>query len=230
MLRTHADAIAFLQAAGVTASRRDWVLGDTVVVPLGHASTRDGITVHPAVAWLVPAADSWTIHQPVAQLERKLSFPTLGEACDLVLVIARAFAVFRSCHACNGSAQLDFGERLRSPEFWVALRCPDCGAEVESDDTGPLPDDLRALELTRNGTWSVLVARPTEASQWDVLRNELRLDLPSLVTLKGSLPGAAFTGTVTEASRLWMSLSKVMPADLQPAGYQAVAADGRTSS
>ncbi len=218
MLRTPADAIGFLQAAGISASRRDCALGDTIGVPLGHPSTRDGIAVHPAVAWLVPEADSWTILQAVDQFERKLSFPTLRQACDFVLLIASAFAVFRNCHVCNASAPLAFGERPRSAEFWVAVRCAHCGTQIESDDAGSLPDDLRALELTRNGTWSVLVARPTETRQWTALRHELRLDLPGLATLKGSLPGPVFAGTFAEASRLCASLSKVISVDLLQAG------------
>ncbi len=218
MLRTHTDAIAFLEAAGVPASRRDWAMGDAVVIPLGHASTRDGIPVHPAVVWLVPSERSWAIRQPVAQLERELSFLTLRDACDSVIAIARAFALFQTCEACQSPAQLAFGERPRSPEFWVALRCLTCGAQVESDGTGSLPDELRALELIRNGTWSVSVERPAEPGQSAILRRELQLDLPQLATLKGQLPGAVFAGTFAEASRLCASLGKVMEANLRQAG------------
>jgi hypothetical protein len=207
MLCSHADAIAFLEAAGVPASRREWGLGDTIVVPLGHPSTRDGITAYPAVAWLVPVESSWTIRQPVGQLERQLSFSTLQDACDAMLVIARAFAVLRDCQACHRSAQLDFGERGTSPQFWVALLCLHCGTRIESDDTGSLPDDLRALELARQGTWSVAVERPTEAAQWSSLRRELQLGLPELARLKASLPGNVFTGTFAEASRLCGALA-----------------------
>jgi hypothetical protein len=218
MLRTHADAITFLEAAGVPASRRDWVMGDTIVVPLGHASMRDGITVHPAVAWLVPFEDSWAIRQPVAELERELAFSTLRDACDAALAIARAFAIFRSCDTCKSPAQLAFGERPRSPEFWVALRCLSCGAQVESDGTGSLPDELRRLELTRNGTWSVSVKRPTAPTQWTALRRELKLDLPQLANLKRTLAGHVFAGTFAEASRLCTSLSKLIAAELRQDG------------
>jgi hypothetical protein len=218
MLRTHADAIAFLEAAGFAASRRNWELGDTVVVPLGHPSTRNGVTVHPAVAWLVPVESSWVVRQPLGQVERKLSFPTLREACDAVLVIARAFAVFRDCHQCGQLAQLSFGERHRSLQFWVALRCLHCGAQVESDDTGALPDDLRALELARNGTWSVSIDRPTEPAQWAALRRELLLDLSQLAGLKASLPDSVFAGTFAEAFRLCSSLGKVIAVDVRQAG------------
>lgn len=134
-----------------------------------------------------------------------------------MLVIARAFAVLRDCHSCNRSAQFDFGERFGSSRFWVAVRCPHCGAQIESDDTGPLPDDLRALELARRGAWSVAVERPTEVAHWTVLRRELRLGLPELARLKASLPGDVFVGTFAEASRLRLSLAEVMAADLQQA-------------
>jgi hypothetical protein len=138
-----------------------------------------------------------------------------------VLGVARAFAVFRNCHSCNRSAQLAFGERRGSPEFWVTLCCLDCGAQVESDGVGCLPDDLRALELARNGTWVVSVERPTEPAQWAALRRELQLDLPELAQLKKSLPGNVFAGTFVEASRLCASLGKVVATALQQAGQRA---------
>jgi hypothetical protein len=220
--RTHADAIAFLEAAGVPASRHDWAMGDTVAVPLGHPSTHEGVTVHPAVAWLVPSGASWTLHQPVAEIYRELNFLNLEDACNAALGIARAFAAFRDCDSCNRPAQLAFGERRGSPEFWVTLRCLHCGAQVESDGVGRLPDDLRALELARNGTWAVSVERPTEPAQWAVLRRDLQLGLPELAHLKKSLPGNVFAGTFAEASRLYMLLGKVVAAALQQAAQQVV--------
>jgi hypothetical protein len=218
MPRTHADAIALLEAAGVPASRRDWAMGNTIAISLGHPSTRDGIAVYPGIAWLVPSGAAWSINQPVGQLQRALSFPNLAEACNALLAIARAFTAFRACDSCKRAAQLAFGERLSSPEFWVSLSCVACGARVESDGTGSLPDDLRALELIRNGTWAVSVARPTEPAQWAALRRELRLGLPELAHWKESLPGSVFAGTFAEASRIRASLGKVLATELRHPG------------
>jgi hypothetical protein len=60
MQTSYSAAIAFLIESGVPASRREWAMGDTIVVPLGHPSTEHGVITYPAVAWLVPRPDrSW---------------------------------------------------------------------------------------------------------------------------------------------------------------------------
>lgn len=144
MLHTHAEAIEVLLRAGIPASRRDWALGDTVVVPLGHPSTTNGITVHPSVAWLVPAAPGWRVEQAVANIPRILLCPDLGAACAVAIDIAQAFGLRRPCQHCNLDAEFDFGERdtPRGLQFWTAARCSHCGSQVEADGLGALPDGL----------------------------------------------------------------------------------------
>ena len=215
-MQTHSEAIELLRAAGVPASRREWALGDTIVVPLGHPTLREGVTVHPSVAWLVPSEGSWRLEQPVGTKRRTLGFLDLDAACAAALELARVFAQTEPCHRCGQPAQLSFGEhRARDClQHWVASRCLACGAQFESDGTGPLPEDLRKLELGRQGAWAVRVERPTTSAHWTALRRELQLSLPELAELKGSLPGLVFTGTFAEAQRLQTALADI-PASVE---------------
>jgi len=218
-MQTHAEAIEFLRAAGVSASRREWVLGDTIVVPLGHPSLRNGSNVHPGVAWLVPSEGAWRLEQSVGQASRTQRFPDLEAACAAAVELAEAFAQTQPCHRCGQAAKLSFGER-RAPgtlQYWVAAYCEACGAQFESDGTGPLPEELRQLELRRQGAWAVRVERPTTAAQWAALRSALDLSLSELAELKGSLPGGVFTGTFAEAQRLQAALADI-PATVEPNG------------
>jgi len=94
-MHTHDDAIAALLKHGIAASRREWALGDTVVVPLGHPSTTHGITVYPTVAWLVPSHEhSWKLVREVGGTSRTREHPDLDSACLAVFEIAAAFAFF----------------------------------------------------------------------------------------------------------------------------------------
>lgn len=215
-MQTHSEAIELLREAGVPASRREWALGDTIVVPLGHPTLRDGTAVHQSVAWLVPSAGSWRLEQPVGQQQRTLRFPDLDAACAAALELARAYAQTEPCHRCGQPAQLSFGEHRAQGtlQHWVASRCLACGAQVESDGAGALPEHLRKLELRRQGAWVVRVERPTTSAQWTALRRELELSLPELAELKGSLPGLVFTGTFAEAQRLRAALADI-PASIE---------------
>jgi len=210
-MQTHSEAVALLQAAGVAASRQESALGDTVVVPLGHPSVHKGTTVHPSVAWLVPSQGSWRLEQSMGQVYRTLRFPDLAAACAAALELARAFAQTEPCHRCGKPALLSFGEHsgIGALQHWIAARCEACGAQFESDGAGPLPEELRQLELRRQGAWAVRVERPTTSVQWTALRRELELSLPELAELKRTLPGLVFSGTFAEAQRLRAALAEI---------------------
>jgi len=87
-MRTHEEAIAFLRHRGIPAERRDWALGDTIVVPLGDAEGEpNGIRVFPDVAWLVQLADSscWALIRILHQEEHREHFASLDDACTAAL-------------------------------------------------------------------------------------------------------------------------------------------------
>jgi hypothetical protein len=205
MLRSHSDAIRELERAGIRAERRDWVLGDTIVVPLGRPSTASGIELYPNVAWLVPrTSPRWELVQPVVSIERVREFESLDAACNAAIETARLFVLTDRCERCGSDAELDFRESAGDTQFqwWVSTRCASCGARSESDGAGPLPDSLREIELRRNGTWTATASPPSSAVAWSALRTALALDLAGLAALKARLPAAIFTGTFCEASRL----------------------------
>lgn len=221
MQSTHSDAIALLVESGFPATRREWAMGDTIVVPLGHPSTKNGLTTYPAVSWLVPKSnESWDFVQ-VSSVERTRSFRDLDSACRAAIESARAFAFVRRCTHCGGISQVTFGEQIKgsSLEYWIAIYCTGCGSQVESNGTGSLPDDLREVELKRNGAWIVSSPRPQGPKQWAALRSELDLDLAGLAALKSTLPGRIFRGTFAEARRLRTALlAKTVNAVVEEAG------------
>jgi hypothetical protein len=220
-LNTHSDAIEVLRRAGIPASRREWVLGDTVVVPLGRPSSAGDITAYPAVAWLVPTATGWRFEQPVANIPRIVPCSDLSAACDLAIEIARSFTPKEPCTACGFPADLDFGDRstFGRIQHWTALRCAHCGSRTESDGVDPLPNHLRDLELLRYGAWAVVVESPVTTTQWKLLRPELRLSLQALRELKSRLPGRVFSGTFPEARLFQNRLARAeVMAQLEYAG------------
>lgn len=205
--------------------RREWTLGDTVVVPLGRPSVRDGTTVHPSVLWLIPLGSGWRLEQHVAQIPRSESFVTLAAACNRAIEIAQSFAPTERCAGCGLAAELDFGEHHTGADlaFWVSSRCENCAAQIESDGIGPLPEYLRQLERRRHGIWSVVVRRALGPAQWQAIRRELNLTVPALGDLKATLPGPIFVGTFAEAVRLCRILERAgVVAAVEQAGEQSV--------
>jgi len=54
------EAIKWLRSQGVNASKRDWALGASIVIPVGSPQESSGITVYPNVFYLYPGPDgSW---------------------------------------------------------------------------------------------------------------------------------------------------------------------------
>lgn len=211
MMTTYDEAIAALVASGIPATRRHWALGDTIVVPLGHPSVRGDIALHPSVAWLVPGAGhSWELVRAICGESSARGYPNLDAACRAAIDLARAFARFESCRACGAQAEVDFGEHAGESElkYWIAVRCPSCGSQLESDGQGPLPDELRQLEFERNGVWNVLIEPPLSPAQWAAVRTVLDVDLGRIAELERSLPLPIFQGTIAESTRVRNTLTR----------------------
>jgi hypothetical protein len=204
-MRDHADAIEYLRARGVPASRRVWSLGDTIVVPFepSRVEHEGAIVTYRFIVWLAPAAGgSWDLLQPVSQFLRRVSFDSLERACEGALRILSLQEPTDACPGCGGRRRVSFGDRIRHGELsWFrGTICEGCGARTEADGGDRLPDDLRAMELARNGVWGVFVSRAPEASGWIAIRKALGLDLAAVSALKDRIPCVAFEGTIAEAS------------------------------
>lgn len=88
-METRDEAVAFLVAQGVYAAKRDWVLGETVVVaadPSTDAST--GITLYARCVCIIPVDAGWTVKRmgPVRGAAPRAA-PTLRAACDAALAL-----------------------------------------------------------------------------------------------------------------------------------------------
>jgi SAM-dependent methyltransferase len=109
-----------------------------------------------------------------------------------------------TCSACGGQQRQSFGERVHVARstWYLSTFCEGCRAASEADGPDRLPDDLRAIELARNGRWSVFVDRAPPTHGWSSIRAALDLDLGAVSALKERLPCVVFEGTFAEALRV----------------------------
>jgi hypothetical protein len=207
-MRDHADAIEFLRAHGIEATRRVWALGDTVVVPLGPPSRdRHGMVVDPRLSWLVPRDEgSWDVLQLVGLCIRRRRFSALREACTEALHQYGLWERVGRCPDCRGDLLMAFGESFRPDQggivWWEGTRCRSCGAQAEADGRDRLPAELRTIELERNGRWGVSVSRAPTLSGWSAIRQALGLDLTRVSAMRRRVPGVVYDGTFAEAQRI----------------------------
>jgi hypothetical protein len=205
VMPTHDDAIRFFRSHGIAATRRRWNLGDCVVVPAFPVSGAGDIQVYEFVAWLVPRLDGgWDLVQPVRQHERRLEFRSLEVACYAALSLILLQRPIDPCPNCGGILDVRIDEKnLGSTLSWSAnTSCRSCGIRAESKGRGPLPDDLRRLELARSGTWAVVARDDLPPAAWRAIGKWLHLDQDRLVRLRACLPGSLFEGTLGEALAL----------------------------
>lgn len=86
-METRDDAVAYLSDRNVHAAKRDWVLGETVVVASGALTDpKTSITVYERCVYIVPDCDGWRVERlgPVRDAEPR-SEKTLQAACDAAL-------------------------------------------------------------------------------------------------------------------------------------------------
>lgn len=210
-MQTHGHAIEFLRARGVAATRREWALGDTVVVPIGAGTTGpDGITVYRAMMWLVPHEGGWDVVQPVRSHERRIHRGSLSEACETVLALLQLYDLREECSVCGGRREWSFGERVMAGglQWFVSRLCGECGYCTEADGHDSLPEDLRALELARSGSWCVRLRAVNSVHGWKAVREALALDLQAVAALRRELPCDVFVGTYAEALRVLERMGK----------------------
>ncbi|NUP14051.1 MAG: hypothetical protein HOW73_49090 [Polyangiaceae bacterium] len=210
-LISHIDAVEELLRHGIAAERREWSLGDTVMVPLGAAFEHSGTVVFSSVAWLVPnSRDAWDLVQMLSQRERRRRFSSLELAVAEALELTKLYDCMGACSACGGVEHLSFGEwcGLGQMTYWIATSCGTCGACSEADGGDSLPEELREIELRRHGTWRLTTSAEHSPRAWSAIRAELALGLPELAALKRTLPGELFRGTLAEVSRLQARLAR----------------------
>jgi hypothetical protein len=204
-MRDHADAVEFFRVRGFAAERRVWALGDTVVITTVSQESHGDILADRFVEWLVPRGEAgWDLVHTVLAHERRLRFNSLERACGAALQLLPLHEPHDRCPACCGRRRLNFGERLApAPRRWyTSTRCTTCGARSEADGDGELPDDLRAMEVARNGLWSVVVTTEPKPLAWRTVRAAIGLDMTEVSALRRRIPGVVFEGTFAQAFRV----------------------------
>jgi hypothetical protein len=83
-MQTRAEAIAFLRAAGLGASPRDWSLGESIVVPAGTRSEHRGIELHSRVLYIHPSGADWIVSE-LSTTSREIRTSSLADACRVTL-------------------------------------------------------------------------------------------------------------------------------------------------
>lgn len=116
----------------------------------------------------------------------------------------------RPCDECGGTLRVAWGEGFRNERVtcWWAMYCDSCRFGFEADDYGPLPDELRLLDLERSGTWTVTVYACPGPAAWKVLREVLELGIADVLALKRRLPAVVHEGTKGEAHILQHRLAR----------------------
>lgn len=121
--------------------------------------------------------------------------------------------ISRECSDCGAATQISFGDYAHGPElrWYQSTSCPGCGSRSEMDGRVRLPDDLRALVLQTDGSWSVCVTPIDRTRTFALLRTLFELSMSEVAQLAAALPGPIQRGrTFAEAT----SLATAFPNDV----------------
>lgn len=177
-------------------TRRQWALGDCVVVPLGRKDTRGPIAAYPGVAWLVPSSEGWDLVRPLSQHEWRKHFTSGDLALAAMIDVGARFAFPDRCAGCGSEVDGYIGERVGDDlRYWCATVCPKCGSQQESDGVGEMPEAWRDCRIARDGRWNVIVTEMATTATWKRARETLRLEVRDVAELR-KLPNARiYSGT-----------------------------------
>lgn len=119
-------------------------------------------------------------------------------------------SIENTCGVCGGQAWETFGDRAVGDALtWSSsLACEHCGAGIEADGHGALPDDLRSIQIRENGTWG-LVCKGDRIAILAKLRAMLPLTMQEIIELKRALPGPLLSLTRAEAQRIANALQSI---------------------
>jgi hypothetical protein len=117
------------------------------------------------------------------------------------------------CTDCGAEAEHAYADRVSGTDlvWFYSIRCEACEMVRESDDRGPLPAELRDVELRENGTWCVRVDGPLSAQAALILKELLELSVSQVQELRQNRDGVVFSGTRAEAERLVNALRSEIP-------------------
>ncbi|NEO87515.1 MAG: hypothetical protein F6J87_25125 [Spirulina sp. SIO3F2] len=119
--------------------------------------------------------------------------------------------IYESCGQCGREIMMNVGQSVfdQALMWHVSYCCPYCGEQLEADDRGLPPEDIRSTILAVEGRWQLVV--PATGDQKlntiKVLRARLNLSLNEAIKLKSKMPGVVVIGTKAEVDWLRQALS-----------------------
>jgi large subunit ribosomal protein L7/L12 len=94
--------------------------------------------------------------------------------------------------------------------WYSSYKCPFCGACIEADDEGLLPEEIKKVFIETEGLWN-LVIKENEAKKAkiiSIIRQALNLSLIEAGQLAKHIPGTIMHGTRAEMEWLQQLLAK----------------------
>ena len=110
------------------------------------------------------------------------------------------------CCECNRVIPSDIGQYTYDKKlFWYeSYTCPYCKTQVEVDNDGIPPKEIREAILATEGQQNLIIQEMENRSIVAIKISRLALDLPlnEAIKLKKRIPGVALSGTRVEMERL----------------------------
>lgn len=122
--------------------------------------------------------------------------------------------IIKPCSNCKKSIKMYVGQYFNdenSPVNWyISYSCPFCETEIEQDESGILPDEIKKAILAQEGTWILDVQEKERRAiiALKLIKKALNLSLDDAMKIKKSIPGEVIEGTKIEIKRIKQILDK----------------------
>lgn len=120
--------------------------------------------------------------------------------------LAKIVLIDGHCCECTQAIQITIGQYTYDRKlFWyTSYTCPYCGAQVEVDNDGIPPKEIREAILATEGQQSLIIQETGSRAVVAIktLRVALGLPLNEAMKLKKTIPGVTISGTRVEMERL----------------------------
>jgi hypothetical protein len=110
----------------------------------------------------------------------------------------------QKCHECGAQCDVIFGDQCRGVElsWYQSLFCKKCGMSIESGGMGKLPNELRDMELSQEGEWTISISSGSKVIIGAVLRKALNFTISETNVILKSIPGTILLGTHSEMEQI----------------------------
>jgi DNA-directed RNA polymerase subunit RPC12/RpoP len=119
--------------------------------------------------------------------------------------------IYRPCISCGREIEMNVAQSVYDQKlFWhISYACPYCGHQIEIDEDGIPPKDIRDPIIAAYGQYKLIVQEINSKRiiAMKVLRSALNLSLDEAMKLKKKIPGTVIIGTKAEVYRLQQILN-----------------------